>query len=220
MLKLWDKKTNIITPNGTEYTPEQLMTKPEFGFTRHVETVLELHGPIAVAIDNMHTLLQVYGLDERLTGQDALEAIKQAKEEREKAWQGPEEPVLTFDEIKAKAIGETREILAKTLEAPIRFNDKHYSVTLEKQNLLSAQLGLYGLNTQAGIETKLTWNATGEPCEPWTFEALLTLSNTIAAHVKPLAQLQREAEVSIGKAENEKEVRDVITEYAAALEKM
>ena len=123
----------------------------------------------------------------------------------------------TLDEIKSDAIMETRVLLEKALETPIRFKDRLYSVTLEKQNLLSAQLGLFGLNTQAGIQTDLTWNATGEPCDPWAFEDLLTLSNTIAAYVKPLAQLQRDAEVEINKSTTEGKVQKAVSAYAAAL---
>jgi hypothetical protein len=140
-----------------------------------------------------------------------------------RAWiaelRGLEGNAPTLEEVKAEAIMESRLILAQTLETPIEFSGKLYSVTLEKQNLLSAQLGLFGLNAQAGAPTPLTWNATGEPCEPWEFEQLLTLSNTIAAHVKPLAQMQRDAEVNINKAKNEKEVRNVLTKYADALDK-
>lgn len=124
----------------------------------------------------------------------------------------------SLDEIKADAIMVTRFLLVKALENPITFNGKQYSVTLEKQNLLSAQLGIFGLNTQAGIPTELTWNATGQPCEPWTFEDLLALSNAMRMHVTPLVQKQRDTEVSIKKARTEKEVQNVITKYTKQLD--
>ena len=124
---------------------------------------------------------------------------------------------LSLDDIKVEAIAETKELLTVALETPVEFNGKRYSVTLEKQNLLSAQLGLFGLNTQAGTPVPLHWNATGEPCEQWDFPDLLALSNRIAMHVTPLAQLQREAEMEINKCKTEEKVRAAITEYAAAL---
>ena len=126
---------------------------------------------------------------------------------------------LTLDEIKAGAIVETRFMLGRILETPISFKGKLYSVTLEKQNLLSAQLGIFGLNKQSGIPTELSWNATGQSCEPWKFEDLLALSNAIREHVKPLAQMQRDAEVSIKKSKSEKDVRNVITKYGKDLER-
>ena len=123
----------------------------------------------------------------------------------------------TLEEVKAEAVAKTRLLLANALDTPIPFNGKLYSVTLEKQNLLSAQLGLFGLNAQAGNPIPLTWNATGEPCESWKFEDLLTLSNTIAAYVKPLAQLQRDAEVDINKCTTEVKVQKTVATYVAAL---
>ena len=123
----------------------------------------------------------------------------------------------TLEEVKAEAILETKGLLMQVLEKPIMWNGKPYSVTLEKQNLLAAQLGLFGLNEQAGIPTELSWNATGEACEPWTFEDLLTLSNAIAAHVKPLAALQRDAELDINNSENADKALAIVVEYAAAL---
>ena len=83
MLKMWDKKTNIIQPDGIEYTPEQIMADPNFGFTRFADTVLEQQGPITVAIDNLATLLMVHGLDESLQDQEALDAILQARKEQQ-----------------------------------------------------------------------------------------------------------------------------------------
>jgi hypothetical protein len=124
---------------------------------------------------------------------------------------------LTLDDIKGESIEETRRLLAHALETPITFVGKQYSVTMEKQNLLSAQLGLYSLNVAAGATPTLTWNATGEPCEPWDFADLLSLSNAIAMHVTPLAQLQRDVEVSINEAATEDDVNTAVTNYAAAL---
>ena len=86
MLKLWDKTSNIIQPDGVEYTPAQIMADPNFGFTRYADTVIEQQGPITVAIDNLVTLLLAYDLDENLQGQEAINAILQVrKEQREQA---------------------------------------------------------------------------------------------------------------------------------------
>ena len=108
---------------------------------------------------------------------------------------------------KMEGIMQTHKLLVEVLQIPIEHNSRHFSVTMEKQNLLSAQLGLFGLNSQAGIPMELSWNATGEVCEPWEFPALLELANVMAAHVEPLAQMQREAEVRIKHSKNEQEVK-------------
>ena len=113
MLELWNKTSNIITPNGTEYTPEEIMTdmttdiekaissgrkadevKEEialtgkaflrngWGFARYSDVVLEKQGKVTVGINDLNTLLQIYNLDENLTGQNALKSIIQVKEEQ------------------------------------------------------------------------------------------------------------------------------------------
>ena len=105
-----------------------------------------------------------------------------------------------------EAIIQTHMILVEALQVPIEHGGRRFTVTKEKQNLLSAQLGLFGLNKQAGIPMELSWNATGEVCEPWEFPALLELANVMAGYVEPLAQMQREAEVRIKGAKNEQEV--------------
>ena len=111
----------------------------------------------------------------------------------------------------------THKILAEALQVPIGHRDRKYSVTMEKQNLLSAQLGLYGLNAQAGIPTELSWNATGEVCEPWEFPALLELANAMKAYVTPLAQMQREAEVLIRNSKSESEVQTHVEKFREGL---
>ena len=103
---------------------------------------------------------------------------------------------------------QTHMILVEALQVPIEHEGRNYSVTMEKQNLLAAQISLYAINQQAGMPAmELTWNATGEVCEPWEFPDLLKLSNVIALYVKPLVKMQREAEVRVRHAKNEQEVR-------------
>ena len=108
---------------------------------------------------------------------------------------------------------QTHMILVEVLQVPIEHKSRRFTVTKEKQNLLSAQLGLFGLNSQAGIPMELSWNATGEVCEPWEFPALLELANAMAGYVEPLAQMQREAEVRIKHSKNEREVRTHVERF-------
>jgi hypothetical protein len=124
---------------------------------------------------------------------------------------------LSLDDIKFEAIMETKRLLARVLEIPIVFNDKQYSVTIEKQNLLSAQLGLFGLNSQAGIPMQLTWNSTGEECVPWEYENLLDLANTIALYVEPFVGAQRHVEVIIKDADSSESVNIALEKYKVVL---
>ena len=100
----------------------------------------------------------------------------------------------------------THKILVEALQVPIEHKGRYFSTTLEKQALLMKQISLYAINQQADIPMGLSWNATGEVCEPWEFPELLELANVMAAYVEPLVQMQREAEVLIRNAKNEKEV--------------
>ena len=108
---------------------------------------------------------------------------------------------------------QTHMILMEALQVPIEHRGRRFTVTKEKQNLLSAQLGLFGLNSQAGIPMELSWNATGEVCEPWEFPALLELANVMAGYVEPMAQMQREAEVKIIHSKNEQEVQNHVERF-------
>ena len=86
MYKLWDKKENIIFPDGVEYSPDQIINNPNYGFSRHNETAIELCGATTVIMDNIPLVLFNYGLDESLKGQEAVDAIiEHRKKEKEQA---------------------------------------------------------------------------------------------------------------------------------------
>lgn len=76
MLKFWNKQDNLILPSGVEKTPSQIMN--DYPFTKILPTVLEMSGPVTMAIDNLYTLKQIYGIDERLSDSSALAAIEEA----------------------------------------------------------------------------------------------------------------------------------------------
>ena len=89
------------------------------------------------------------------------------------------EPIVTEDEIEAhktKRIQESKILLAKWLnDNPILYTDgKYYSVTEEKQALLNGNLASYERAKSMGIDYDLKWNATEQPCEPWSYTDLLT----------------------------------------------
>lgn len=112
------------------------------------------------------------------------------------------EPVITPEQIearKAERIQESKVQLAQWLNNnPFLYTDgKYYSCTEEKQSLLNGNLASYERATKAGIEYPLKWNSTGDECELWDYEELLTLSLNIAAYVAPKVSKQQTLEVQI-----------------------
>lgn len=117
--------------------------------------------------------------------------------------------------IKAGKISESKALLAEFLEQhPLCYTDgKRYSVTAEKQSLLTSALARYQIAAAAGQPPALKWNATGEECTEWSFEALAALALAIAAYVEPLVAQQQALEVALNACETAKEVRAIEISY-------
>ena len=96
-------------------------------------------------------------------------------------------------------ISESKTALAEYLAThPLQWMDgKYYSVTTEKQALLTSNLALYQISASAGQPFKLTWNSTGDECVEWTYEELAALALTIGTYVKPFVSRQQELELAI-----------------------
>ena len=118
--------------------------------------------------------------------------------------------------LKVAAIARTKQWVAETLDKGMIWeaDGKKYTVTEQKQNRLSALIGMYLANAQFGEEMPLSWNASGEECTVWTFEALFALSNDIAAYVVPLIAKQQHAEVQINEAETAGEIEAILGDFA------
>ena len=128
----------------------------------------------------------------------------------------PDKPVIIdLDSEKSAKIIESKAKLAEWLEAnPMQYKDcKYYSVTAEKQALLNSNLASYERATQAGITYPLRWNAHGEECTEWTYEALVGLSLAIAAYVAPKVTLQQSIEIEINACENAEQLDKVVIDY-------
>lgn len=71
-----------------------------------------------------------------------------------------------LDRHKEMRINESKNNLSTFLSLhPLQWSDgKYYSVTSEKQALLTSNLALYQISTAAGQHFKLTWNSTGDEC--------------------------------------------------------
>ena len=76
-----------------------------------------------------------------------------------------------------------------------------YSITREKQNMLTSMILMTQMAKQAGLEYQPSWNATNEPCTyDWTVEELQQLAVQIEATVRPLISLQQKIEANVRKA--------------------
>lgn len=97
---------------------------------------------------------------------------------------------------------------------PMKWLDgKYYSVTSEKQSLLTSNLALYQVSAAAGSAFKLTWNSTGEECTEWTYENLCALALAIGSYVKPIVSTQQELEIKIKGCTTKDELNAIEIKY-------
>ncbi len=122
---------------------------------------------------------------------------------------------VNLNSLKAAKVEESKTKLAEWLtDNPMQYTDgKLYSVTAEKQALLNSNLASYERATQAGIPYPLRWNAHGEECTEWTYEALVGLSLAIAAYVAPKVALQQALEIEINACETAEQLDKVVIDY-------
>lgn len=76
----------------------------------------------------------------------------------------------------------------------------YYTVTAEKQLLLSSKIASYRAKKDLGIEDSILWNATGQISEPWTYNECIELINEIDSYITPLILKQQNIEIQIKKA--------------------
>ncbi len=124
-----------------------------------------------------------------------------------------------LDRHKEIRINESKDNLSTFLSLhPIQWTDgKYYSVTSEKQSLLTSNLALYQISTAAGRPFKLTWNSTGDECVEWTYDDLAALALAIGTYVKPFVSHQQELEIDIKACTTSAEVDAIEISYDAVL---
>lgn len=129
-----------------------------------------------------------------------------------------EPPAANISAVRLAKIEESKTKLAEWLvNNPMLFTDgKYYSVTEEKQALLNGNLASYERAKSMGIDYDLKWNATEQPCEPWSYTDLLTLSLNIAAYVAPKVSKQQLLEVQIRNCETVEDIDAVVIDYDEA----
>ncbi len=126
----------------------------------------------------------------------------------------------TLDELKAYQISKSKRALEIYLEAnPITSDchsgiEKKYSITKEKQALLTQEISIVQMAIQAGIEYQPSWNAADEPLTyDWTLEELKQLAFEVVSLVKPLVSHQQTIEANINATQTKEEVLAESIEY-------
>lgn len=116
------------------------------------------------------------------------------------------EIIVNEEEVKAKLteaakvkVTESKTTLAEYLAShPLQWtDDKYYSVTSEKQALLTSNLSLYQLAVSNGQPFTLKWNTTGDECTVWEYNDLAALALAIGTYVQPFVSYQQELELAI-----------------------
>jgi len=126
----------------------------------------------------------------------------------------------------ASKIEESKAALAAFLAANPLISTAHggkpaaYSVINEKQTLLTSTILMAQGAELAGIPFPIEWNATGQPCEPWTFEELKQLAFEIAGYVRPFVSQQRNLEVALKECVTVEAVEAIEIDYTVILEAM
>lgn len=179
--------------------PEGYIEVPDSVDTSAMQTHI---GFVALVQDEDGNLTQIIGHDKNYKAY--LEAIKpDAKVELQNA--------------KDEKIAKSKTDLAVFLEEnPLTWTDGNkYSVTSEKQQQLTSKIAVAQMAQQAGQPYTLTWNTTGDVCQEWTLENLVTLAFAIDAYVTPLVSYQQEKEVEIKNCETVEDVNAIEIDYSS-----
>lgn len=123
-----------------------------------------------------------------------------------------------FISVKDNKILESKTALSDYLQNhPLQWSDgKYYSVTSEKQSLLTSNLALYQISAAAGQPFKLTWNSTGDECVEWEYADLAALALAIGIYVKPFVSRQQELELEIKACKTQAELDAIEITYDIA----
>lgn len=137
------------------------------------------------------------------------------------AWEAWKSSISTNSELlnsaKKNKIALSNSLLEDFLAShPITWVDgQKYSVTEEKQSLLTSNIALYQLSVQAGTPRELKWNTTGDVCTVWTIENLSALALAIGDYVQPYVTYQQTVEVQIKQCSTVEQVEAIVIDYSS-----
>lgn len=127
---------------------------------------------------------------------------------------------LSLDELKADKIKLSNELLAAYIEQHPLITDCHgnkigvYTITEEKRNMFTSKYTAHIALQTAGINDIMTWNETGQPCEPWTDEECIQFIAEWNAVSTPLVSYQQETELEIKAADTKKKLDAIKLDYS------
>lgn len=126
----------------------------------------------------------------------------------------PKETPVDLVLLKQKKTTQSKLQLAQFLEEnSVKYNGELYSVTQEKQSLLTSAIAAYQLKIQAGIPAVLKWNTTGDICREFTMEEITGLVVAITNYVQPRVEQQQAYEVQIINATTIEELDSIVIDY-------
>lgn len=126
---------------------------------------------------------------------------------------------MSLEEVREYKIQESKNLLKEYLkEHPITSTchgnkEGTYSITEEKQSLMTSQYTSYKVEKLVNPEATLTWNETGKSCEEWTEEEFLQLIMEIKYRVEPLVEYQRKYEESIAQCTSKEDILAISLNY-------
>lgn len=133
----------------------------------------------------------------------------------------PEELEAIFEQNKKNKVLLSRSLLAAYLEDHPITSTAHggvegvYSVTSEKQSLMTSQYMTYQIEKTVDPDAKLRWNETGKSCQDWTEEEFLQLVLEIKRYVYPLVSCQQTLEEQITACTTQEMLDDIVIDFAA-----
>ena len=127
----------------------------------------------------------------------------------------PEELVLQLENAKKNKVAQSKTLLDNFIaEHPLLFMDgNYYSVTQEKQSLLTSALMLYDVKLKAELNPVFKWNSTGETCIEMPIETGISLAIAIGNYVEPIVEQQRSVEKQINACTTQEELDGVVIAY-------
>ena len=122
---------------------------------------------------------------------------------------------VDVEQLKDAKVAQSKTALATYLaEHPLQQTDgKYYSVTSEKQSLLTSNLALYQISAAAGQSFTLKWNTTGDECTEWKYDELAALALAIGAYVQPFVSHQQELELAIKACTTAEDIEKIEIKY-------
>ena len=132
-----------------------------------------------------------------------------------------EELAAIFEQNKKDKVLLSKSLLAAYLEEHPITSTAHggmegvYSVTSEKQSLMTRSYMTYQIKKAADPSAKLRWNEAGKSCEDWTEEEFLQLVLEVEAYVYPLVSHQQTLEEQITACTTQEMLDAIVIDFAS-----